>query len=356
MDRISDELPNLRAALTLLRDADAAVDHAAYARLVFALGEYWLQAALAREGLEWLTSALSVGIPVPSRQRAEMLALAGDLAMIVDRYDEGFALIEESLACSAAADEAPAPMALLALGLAALVQNRSEDARRFSDEAIEVARASGDPYQLGNVLVYVSATIGMGGDDARGVVLADEGVAIARALGNANLLAAATSSAGVARSRIAPGASIDLLEQSFALPGNHRARHHVGHTWKAVAHLNLKEYSAAASELCIALPLQQERGEPYQQSLVLVIAASVLSRPQPEVAVRLLAVMDQQRDDGRFVGAAGDLAVQAHLRDRLEARLEPAHFATLWSEGRAMNLDDATALALDHLALIADSQ
>lgn len=68
-----------------------------------------------------------------------MLALAGDLAIMLDRYDEGFALIEESLACSAAAGEAPAPMAVLALGLAALVQNRSEDAVRFGEEVIAVA-------------------------------------------------------------------------------------------------------------------------------------------------------------------------------------------------------------------------
>src|SRR5262249_26127237 len=79
MQRIGDALPNLRAALAFLRDGD---DHAAYARLVFALREFWLRAELYREGLEWLTSALSMGPPEPSRQRAESLAFAGDLAVV----------------------------------------------------------------------------------------------------------------------------------------------------------------------------------------------------------------------------------------------------------------------------------
>ena len=252
MDRISDELPNLRAALTFLRDADDSDDHAAYVRLVFALGEYWLQASLSREGLEWLTSALSAGVPEPSRQRAEMLAVAGDLAMMLDRYDEGFALIEESLACSAGYRRGPRADRAPRARLAALVQNRSEDARRFGEEAIAAARASGDPYQLSSVLSYVSATVGFGGDDARGVELADEAVR-SRAPRQRDLLAVAVQGAGVVRSRIEPAAAIDLLEQSFALPAyKSRAREHVGRTWKAVAHVMLRQYPAAASELCIA--------------------------------------------------------------------------------------------------------
>jgi hypothetical protein len=125
--------------------------------------------------------------------------------------------------------------------------------------------------------------------------------------------------------------------------------------WKAVAHVLLRQFPAAASELCRALPGLQEGGEAYQQSIAVGVAAAVLSRPQPELAVRLLAAIDQQRADGRFVGAADDLAVQAHLADRLRSRVDPAHFELLWAEGHAMTLDDAIALALDALPLVADA-
>ena len=130
----------------------------------------------------------------------------------------------------------------------------------------------------------------------------------------------------------------------------------VGHTWKAIAHTVLREYPAAAHELCIALPLVQEAGEPYQHSIALAVTASVLSRPQPDTALRVLACIERQRHDGRFLGASGDLAAQAHLRGRLESRLDPEHFAELWAQGRAMTLDAATAEALDQLACITDAQ
>jgi predicted ATPase/class 3 adenylate cyclase len=352
---VSDEHPNFRAALTYVRDTD---DRSAYLQLACALGPFWRLTGLYREGLRWLTSALGIGPAEPSRTRAEALALAGEIAMVLDRYDEGFALVDQSLACSAATGETARPLALNALALAALQQNRSEDARGFGEESIAVARAHGDLYQLGAALGGGGLIVGLSGDHRRGIELADEAVSIAHTLGNTNLLALTLQGAGTVRCQVDPATAIELLTQSLALPGGY-ARHvgaKTGRTWKAVAHLMLRQYAAAAADLCIALPLQQESGEPYQQSIGLGIAASVLSRPRPEVAVLLLAIIDRLRDDGRFIGAAGDLAVQAHLRARLQARLDPTDFATLWTQGRAMTLDTAIAVALDELVVIAESE
>ncbi len=353
-DRLDGEQANLRAALAFLRDSG---DGAGYLRLAEALGRFWNTAGLFREGLAWLTSALAIGPAAPSRRRAETLALAGNLAILLDRYDEAFALLDDSIACSTDSGEAPRPVALLAFGLAALVQSRNEDACRYSEEAIAVARDDGDPYELAGTLGFASAPVSFNGDDRRAVELADEAVTIAEGLGNDHLLAMARQSAAIARCRIDPAGAIELFTQSFAVLDH---RYHrgsgTGHTWKAVAHTMLREYPAAAAELCTALPLVQETGEPYQQSIGLAVAASVLSRPQPDTAVRVLAFIERQRDDGRFLGAAGDLAVQTHIRGRLEARLEPTGFATLWAQGRAMTFDDVTAHALDQLALIAESQ
>jgi hypothetical protein len=241
--------------------------------------------------------------------------------------------------------------------LAALVQNRTEDACRYSEEAIAVARDDGDPYELAETLGFASGPVSFSGDDLHAVELADEAVTIAQALGNDRLLAMTQQGAAIARCRVDPAGAIELFTQGFAVL-DHRFYRGVGtgHTWKAIAHTMLREYPAAADELCIALPLVQEAGEPYQHSIALAVAASVLSRPQPDVAVRLLALIERQRDDGRFLGASGDLAVQAHLRGRLESRLDPTHFAELWAQGRAMTLDAATTEALDQLARITDAQ
>jgi predicted ATPase len=352
-DRVDDDLPNLRAALSYLRDSD---DHAAYCRLTGALSHFWWTVGLFREGLDWLTSALAVGPADPSPQRAESLAIAGDLAMVLDRYDEGFALLDESLACSAAAGAIPSAMVSYALAMAALVQNRPSDACRFSEDAVELARANGDPYELGRSLSFAGLMIGLSVESSRGLELSDEAVTIARGLGNSRLLAMTLQGAGIVRSQVDPATAIELLSQSFVLFGDrYRRATGTGHSWKAVAHLMLRQYTDAAAELCIALPLVQEGGEPYQLATALAISASLLSRPQPDVAVRLLALLDRLRDDGTFIGASRDLAIQTHLRRRLQERLEPTHVATLWAEGRTMTLDDGVALVLDELALIAES-
>jgi hypothetical protein len=208
---------------------------------------------------------------------------------------------------------------------------------------------------LAATLAYASGPLGLSSDLALGVEAADESVVIARTLGNKNLLASAVNSSGLIRARVDPATAIDLLEEAFALPGAQSRRFAFSRTWKAVAHMMMREYPAAARELSIALPGLQEGGETYQQSIALGVAASVLSRPQPDVALRLLAAIDQQRADGHFMGAADDLAVQAHLVDRLRARLDPSDFDAQWSDGRSLTLDDAIALAVDALALVAES-
>jgi predicted ATPase/class 3 adenylate cyclase len=354
LNRIDDELSNLRAALTFLRDGG---DHAAYQRLACALSRFWWMEGLYREGLAWLTSALALGPSDPSRERAEALAIAGEAAIMLDRYGEAFALIDDSLACSAAAGQTPSPVAFLALALAALVQNRPADACRFSEEAVAAAHADSDPYQLAQALSFAGNIIGLSDEGPHALELTDEGLTIARALGNTGQLSFALQCAGTIRSRTDPATAIELLAESFDLPGTqlrYGARGSV-FSFKAVAHIKLRQYPAAAHELCLALPMLQEAGEPYQQAIALALAASVLSRPNPDYAVRLLALIDRLRDDGRFLGAPRDLESQALLRDRLHDRLDPIRFATLWAEGRAMTCDDAVAVALDELAAIAES-
>jgi hypothetical protein len=93
-----------------------------------------------------------------------------------------------------------------------------------------------------------------------------------------------------------------------------------------------------------------------RDSICLGIAAAVLSRPQPDLAVRLLALIEHSRDTGRFLGASRDLAIQAQLRSRLEQRLDTEHFTALWSEGLTMTLDDAAAETLAQLARLTEPQ
>jgi predicted ATPase/class 3 adenylate cyclase len=352
--QVDDDLPNFRAALVFARDSG---DQVTYVALAYALGRFWHATGTFREGLEWMSSALAIGEPVPPVQLAEMLALAGNMAVVLDRYDEGVELLERSLSVSRAAGEPAHPLALLGLGLIAMVQNRPDEACRYDEEAVAVARAGNDRYELARALTQAAPVLGLSVEDGRGLAFADEGVVLARELGNDTLLAMALQAAGIVRNRVDPATAVELLAQSFELPGSTRRRvvRAYARSFKAVAHVRLRQVPAAAQEVRLALPALQEGGELYQLSIALGVAAMLLARQRPETAVRLLALLDQLRVDGRFLGAAADLASQARLRDELEDRLGPAEFATRSAEGRAMTLAHAVAVALDELAPIAES-
>jgi hypothetical protein len=116
---------------------------------------------------------------------------------------------EQSLECSAAAEEPSRPVALATLALAALVQNRPDDAHRLGEEEVAIARSDGNLYELAETLGLASSAIGLTVDEGRAIELADEGLEIAHAIGNDYLLFTLLQSAGIARCRVDPPRAVD---------------------------------------------------------------------------------------------------------------------------------------------------
>jgi hypothetical protein len=164
------------------------------------------------------------------------------------------------------------------------------------------------------------------------------------------------AAAGMVRYRNDPGRALEFFEESLETDVFNQARNPQTHFFMAIVHMRLRDIAAAAREVCIALPAMQERGEPYYESMALAMAAIILARRDPDLAVRILALVDRMREDGLFIGATRDLEAQHVLRTRLEAGLPPEQFAAQWAEGRVSNLDDLIAVALDELALVAEAQ
>ena len=235
------------------------------------------------------------------------------------------------------------------------MQSRPEDARRFGHEAVAVARARGNPFELAEALSQAGLYISLTGDDPRGAALADESVDVARSLGNAWALATALRAAGITRYRSDPARAIVLLQEGFDVPSAYNDG--VVRFMKSIAHLALGDEHSAATELLNALPRLQEVGEDYYQAMALAGAAVLLRRHgPPDVAVRILALNERLHADGRIVGVPRDLESQERLRERLECEVEPEAFAALWAEGRAMTLDTVVAQTLDQLKPIAESE
>ncbi len=350
--RVDEEYPNIRAAL-LFTQEHAPSD---FVRMVFALARFWPAEGRFREGLAWITAAHAAAPDVPGPAAADALAIAGQMAINLARWDEGFDLVQRSLDRSDADGEPARALALTALALAALVQTRPEDARRFSEEALTLARARGEPYELAETLSQAGLTISLTSDDPRGVALADESVDVARSLGNHTVLSTALEATGMTRYRTDPARAIVLIQEGFDLrsardnPGASQA-----HFMKAIAHLALRDDQRAAAALLDALPRLRELGQDYYEAMALAGAAVLLRRRgRPDIAVSILALNARLRDEGRILGAARDLESQDQLKERLEREIEPELFARLWADGRGMSLDDAITLALDELAVIAE--
>ncbi|HEX4532094.1 MAG TPA: adenylate/guanylate cyclase domain-containing protein [Acidimicrobiia bacterium] len=351
--RIDQEYPNIRAALVFTRERDPSD----FVRLVFALHRFWHFDNRFREGLAWITAAHAAAPETSGRVAAGTLAVAGIMATSLTRWDEAEVLVQRSLERSAADGEAPHPMAFLVHGLVALEQTRGEDARRFSEEAVTLARANGHPFELAEALSQAGLHIALTSDDPRGAALADEGVHIARSLGNHWALSYTLQAAGTARYRADPARAIVLLQEAFDLQSEFGSVTVVNRSMKAFAHLAIRDEEGAAAELLLALPALHEAGFEYYLSIALAGAALLLRRRgEAEISVRLLALNERLRDDGRILGAPRDLEGQEQLKARLERELERPAFERLWAEGRAMSVDDAVTLALEGLVPIAQPQ
>jgi predicted ATPase len=350
-DRLGAEYADLRSALMFLRDQP---DPAQFVKLVYALGTYWTQQGAHWEGVEWVLQVVDLPTDKSPREQAARLGFAGMAAASRD-YERGVGLVERSLAISAAAGDPPAAAALNSLAFFAVVSNRPEDVLRESEAAIAAARATGDEYLLGDILSSASNFVALVVDDERAVAAADEGLAIARRLGNRYLLGMNLAAAGMARYRSDPRRALELFEESLEAELFNQARTPQTHFFMAIVHVRLRNVADAAREVCIAMRAMQERGEPYYESMALAMAAIILARRNPDLSVRILALVDRMREDGLFIGATRDLEAQQVLRERLEAGLLPEQFAAQWAEGRAGDLDDMIAIVLDELAVIADA-
>ncbi len=349
---LTEDHDNLRAALAFLRDAS---EWDAFERLVIALSRFWYFRGWLREALDWIEAVLAHEPAAVPHERAELAAVAATGAVNLARWQQAQRLIDTSLASSQACHEAPRPLALVAGGLAALVHDDADAARRLGEEAIASARKNGDFFELAEILCRASMFFSLTADDQNGAELADEAVEIAEAVGNDFLLSAALEAAGIARYRIDPARAVELLDQCWGISPVRDVATGGANTqmMKAVAHLALRQNAAAAAAILRALPITYEADEPYYETICLATAALLFRRTgRAAAAARVLATIERLRESGMIVGATRDLESQAQLRQHLERELPTDEFSAAWAEGQTTTLDRLIPSVLEQLAQI----
>ncbi len=350
-ERLSDDDDNLRTALARARETG---DGDALLAMSSALSRYWLVCGNRRDGVMWLEAAVAMAPNAPPGIRAEALAWAGGHAADLGRYEEGRAMLDASLRCSADAGEPPLPFALQQLGVLELTASRLELAVERCEEAIAAARARGSKFEQLESLWSLGLVCALGGDEARAVPLTNDGVDRARQLGNRHGLAMALQAAGHAQMNIDPPRAVALLEEAAHMV------HGVGHGISAqlffflgIAHLRVGEMALAARDIDEALAQFEQVGNNYYLSMALGLAAMLAAAHEPGTAARLLAAADRTREDLALTGAPKDVEAQRRTRERLENTMAPEAFKAAWDEGRAFDFDAAVELAHGVLAALA---
>jgi DNA-binding CsgD family transcriptional regulator/tetratricopeptide (TPR) repeat protein len=198
IDRLDADHDNLRAALAwALREGAPPAAAEAGLRLVGALAYFWFLRVHRREGRDWLDRALA-GAPAASGMspavRAKALAAAGWLYMDAgaDRHRASALLAESAALFRQLGDRAGEAVTLVDQGQYAYARRELDVAREHFDRALTLARASGDPAALSEVLATAIWTGDAVYDEASLHRMATEALAVAGGVGHVLMAAVAS--------------------------------------------------------------------------------------------------------------------------------------------------------------------
>jgi predicted ATPase/class 3 adenylate cyclase len=216
LELFASELANLRAAFDYLLDHDPP----AALRLVAALWEFWFMRGHFQEGHALLTEALARAPAEPSVARASALVGAGLIGSELGDYLESYGLLEEAVECARAIGSTSWEANALTL-LADKPDLDAVEQIRLSEQAVALARASGDRWLLGLVIGNHGVVLGLLGDNERSAELSEEAYRICRGVGDvslsalwlSNLAASALRAGDTAKARAMLGESLELARQ-----------------------------------------------------------------------------------------------------------------------------------------------
>ncbi|HUG15660.1 MAG TPA: LuxR C-terminal-related transcriptional regulator, partial [Thermomicrobiales bacterium] len=179
--RLDAEIDNAHAALAAARNLE---EGEALLRVAVALRHYWLTRGLLSEGQRWVTSGLALAGNAPPSLRADAWTMLGgfaysfhDYSLAVESLDRAVALHTET------GNSAGLAWALSTQAWTAIYQGEYVDAAALFEQAVSLARSSDDRHRLATVLAGQSIAVACAMDYARATSIAEESLALYRAVG-----------------------------------------------------------------------------------------------------------------------------------------------------------------------------
>lgn len=298
LSKVQSDVRNLHSAIEWSLERGRPEDVLAIGSGMF---PFWGTFGFAQQGRRWLEQALEQPTPADAR-RGHALTGLGDLALHAGDDNAAERIYEESLALFRGLDD-PFGVAFNLTQLAdmALFRGDRDTARRLAEESASIRRERLDSLHLGRALETLARVAAADKDYEGAQQLIERAIERwdAEAPGSSSLIGCYES-----------------LGEFLRLQGDHP-----------------KALEAFARSIRIG----QRLGEPVEPEVLEGIATVWATVGQRENAARLAGAAARIRDR---IGTA----VRVHPGRVLPERLEPA-----WSEGRAMDADDAVEYALDEL-------
>lgn len=310
LDRLEAEHDNLRAALEWSmgqQSTDTAL------RLCPSLGRYWLTRGYFDEGREWCDRALSKteGM-LRTTPGATVLYWAGGMAYYQGDYASARSCLSECLAISRETGSGRyTALSLNGLALVDACEGDYVSAQRYLHECLEIAREVGDPTNLAQVLNNLGNNAKDLGEYALAKTYLQECVVISREIGYRQNTASALYNLG--------GVSYYL-----------------------------NDYASAKGYFCDCLKIAQEIGYKLLIAESLEsISVLVMLQKRLKCACNLWGAAEILRESIGAPIPPDDRLKHEEPLDLLRADLGVKAYTEAWSEGRAMTLEQAIALALE---------
>ncbi len=311
LNRLEDELDNLRAALrwSLENDAETAAQLAAATRL------FWLFHSHLKEGQEWLESALERSRnAAPAAVRFNLLNVLGTLARFQGDYAAAQKVYGELLTESKTGNDFwHIAEANSGLGLVAYQQGDFPTARKFIEEALTVSRELNEQYGIAAALNTLGDIARTEGDNAAARPLFEESLSISRKLGTKQFVCAILANLG----------AVTFAEGDF---------------------------DAARAHFTEALETAREMGNRTIISLSLDgFAALAAERGEADCAAQISGAADNLRESIGYEIEPADLHFRDSFLAKLRISLSEDDLSDSFERGRRLKPEEAVALCLEKI-------
>jgi predicted ATPase len=344
LDRLDDELPNIRRAFEFAQEAGHPV---AALRIAGPLGRYAYLRGHYHEIRQWMDAAVTSCPDAAADLRAKALLGSGRLALLQCDYAPAVRRLEAALRLyRELSDPRGIASSLQVLGSVAREQGRYARAVELHAESLAIAEAAGDRWATASAHGYLAFASWLQRDFVRAGEEASTALAIFRDLGDVEGIAWSLISLGTVAHYQGNGEqAAELLAESLSL--SERIGFREGIAW-AAEQLGLLAATdgdlAAVFMLRRSFDLHSELRDRWRLSSVLEDLASIaLARADARQAARLLGAAEAMRDAIGTVIAPCERLQHNQTSQAVRTLLGDEAFDTALRQGALASPDELTA-------------